>query len=151
MLDGARDPERSLDHQRGLRARQHIINTNEGCRQEQRKASAENFFKPFPKETDRQEEGAALESTPKPWRARGDSMACSQYTQLDLIGRGSVLWQVAHIVRFGYVQECRLEQARLAARVWLSIVPCVADTSIRQHRTIALGMNWLRAVASFRP
>ena len=25
--------------------------------------------------------------------------------------------QVAHIVRFGFLQECRLEQARLAARV----------------------------------
>ena len=85
-------------------------------------------------------------------------MAFSQYTQLDIIGGGSVPGQVAHIVRFGFLQECRLEQARLAARVWLSIVPFVehahdahgGGTSIRQHRRIALAMSWFRAVASFR-
>ena len=71
----------------------------------------------FPKESQRQEEGAALESTQKPGRARGDCVAFSQYTQLDIIGGGRVPGQVAHIVRFGFLQECRLEQARLAARV----------------------------------
>ena len=49
MLDGARDPERSLDHQRGLRARQKVKNKNEVCRHKQRKASVDKFFKPFPK------------------------------------------------------------------------------------------------------
>ena len=61
----------------------------------------------FPKENQRQEEGAALESNQESGRARGNCVAFSQYTQLDIIGGGSVPGQVAHIVRFGFLQVAR--------------------------------------------
>ena len=86
-------------------------------------------------------------------------MAFSPDAQLDITGGGSVPGQVAHIMRIEMLQECRLERSRLATRVRLiSLVAFVkrahaahgGGTSIRQHRRIALGMNWLRAVASFR-
>ena len=65
MLDGARDPERSLDHRRGFRARQKA-KKNEGCRYKQRKASVEKFFKPFPKKTSAKKKAPRWKATKNP-------------------------------------------------------------------------------------